>query len=445
MANSVKFIQISRDNYSDYSAAISQALLNYPGSIIFGQYINNGKTVQELYANGMQYDLGGVDISGIAGNLVKINSTGDGIIDSEISVDDIVTSIKTINGTDMKGTGNIQAGITFSDITPINKTEISTLDILRARILSHNTGTGEKVPENYTFDQFIKDLFIKVNPEQTSTAEVLPVITLSQSTSQDASYVLEVGDTTQKTLSCTYSKGVYTDGTLRTHTVTNGESQDSYYTINAGCSTDEKDYNIKNSSSVTVSTNQSYTTSVSGQFSYQDGNLSKPSQIQKTIGTFTLEQAYDASTTWRTCKTSYGNALYTENPILAGTTISAPSKSLELTMNADFYRFWGSTEQDLKNHYSLGAKSDFYQVLTNGYVFLYPSNKTVNISWTTMSEWDSHPSTDDYTTRTVYVYLPSQHNPSWSDTVPQSGKYALYTLYTLTTAPVGKTCKISIS
>lgn len=60
----VKFIQVGTENNpignkADYTTKIDDAKRDYPGAIIFGTYTDNGEKVQEIYANGSQYSVGG--------------------------------------------------------------------------------------------------------------------------------------------------------------------------------------------------------------------------------------------------------------------------------------------------------------------------------------------------------------------------------------------------
>lgn len=53
----VKFIQITAKDVSDYSDKLGKSLRDYPGAIIF--VANNGAGQQEIWANGLQYKVGG--------------------------------------------------------------------------------------------------------------------------------------------------------------------------------------------------------------------------------------------------------------------------------------------------------------------------------------------------------------------------------------------------
>lgn len=53
----VKFIQITATTVEDYNKKILKALTDYPGAIIF--VANNGEGKQEIWANGLKYEVGG--------------------------------------------------------------------------------------------------------------------------------------------------------------------------------------------------------------------------------------------------------------------------------------------------------------------------------------------------------------------------------------------------
>jgi hypothetical protein len=53
----VKFIQLTATNSSDYQTKINKALVDHPGAIIF--VANNGDGKQEIWANGLKYEVGG--------------------------------------------------------------------------------------------------------------------------------------------------------------------------------------------------------------------------------------------------------------------------------------------------------------------------------------------------------------------------------------------------
>ena len=89
-----------------------------------------------------------MDVEGVLDNVLVFGSDNT-IIDSGISKD------------------KIDEGFTKSEYDAVNASEINSLDALRDRIKLRNTKTGATgAPENYTFDDFIKDLFQKVNAER---------------------------------------------------------------------------------------------------------------------------------------------------------------------------------------------------------------------------------------------------------------------------------------
>ena len=172
---------------------------------------------------------------------------------------------------------DITEGYTKTSYAPVNAGEINTLDALRSRI-SKNSASG--APENYTFDQFIKDLFQKVNDEVKTTDLTNPTVTASVTGSQ--SYTIEVGNSTSKTLNVKVSKGTYTDGSFSTWTKTDGKTADTKSTLSAGCTADN--YTICESGSTTAkSTNADYTETLSAGFTYAaSGELSIPTAITET-------------------------------------------------------------------------------------------------------------------------------------------------------------------
>lgn len=393
----VKFIQISASNASEYLQKLNLAKDQYTGAIIFGTYQDGTKTKQEIWANGVQYEVGGLgDVEGIMNNVLVFGEDNT-IVDSGIAK-------KTIT-----------EGYTKTSYEPVNAGEIDTLDTLRSRI-SKNSATG--APENYTFDQFIQDLFQKVNEEVTENNLTYPTVTASVTESQ--TYTLEVGDTTKKTLNVKVSKGTYTDGSFSTWTKTDGKEADTKSTLSAGCT--EGSYTICESGSTTAkSTNTDYTETLSAQFTYSNGELSIPTEITKTSKQYVVRQNYGASTNWENAKSSYGNALFTSNPITEGTCTSTATAAKTLTINADFYHF-------VKGAAKLGAETYTKEnaVITNGDVIYIPNGWKWDLKWIVSGEPNT-PATSNYTEETVYLELPSEKNTAkFTSSVPTNTKYKTY-------------------
>lgn len=376
----VKFIQISASNASEYLQKLNSAKDQYPGAIIFGTYQDGTKSKQEIWANGVQYEVGGFgDVEGLLDNVLVFGEDNT-IIDSGIAKKDITE------------------GYTKTSYEPVNAGEIDTLDTLRSRI-SKNSTTG--APENYTFDQFIKDLFQKINEEMTEDNLTYPTVTASVTGSQP--YTLEVGDTTKKTLDVTVSKGTYTDGSFSTWAKTNGKEADTESTLSAGCTAGS--YTICESGSTTAkSTNVAYTETLSAQFTYKtSGELSIPNAITESSKQYVVRQSYGASTNWENAKSSYGNSLFTSNPITAGTCTSSATAVRELSLSATFYHKIGS------NNAALGKKT--YSKSDNGIsdigygtVLYIPDDWTWSLTWFSMK--DAAVADDQYIIDTVYVSLP---------------------------------------
>ena len=82
----VKFIQLTATTTEDYKSKIEQTLQSYPGAIIF--VANNGAGKQEIWANGLKYEVGG----GGTGNViygdkpVNANGIAEGYTGSEGSI-----------------------------------------------------------------------------------------------------------------------------------------------------------------------------------------------------------------------------------------------------------------------------------------------------------------------------------------------------------------------
>lgn len=406
----VKFIQISASNSSEYLQKLNLAKDQYTGAIIFGTYQDGTKTKQEIWANGVQYEVGGLgDVEGIINNVLVFGEDNT-IVDSGIA----------------KNT--ITEGYTKTSYEPVNAGEIDTLDTLRSRI-SKNSATG--APENYTFDQFIKDLFQKVNEEMTEDNLTYPTVTASVTGSQP--YKLEVGDTTTKTLNVRVSKGAYTDGSFSTWAKTDGKEADTESTLSAGCTAGS--YTICESGSTTAkSTNAAYTETLSAQFTYKtSGELSIPTAITESSKQYVVRQSYGASTNWKNAKSSYGNALFANNPISSGTCVSGPTGVQTLQLSASFYHKIGSNDAVLgKRTYS---KSDSgIKNIGPGTVLYIPDGWTWGLTWVSMVEGSATEGAQ-YNTSTVYVSLPCNgtfNDSTISTTIPTNKPYKKYKKITFT-------------
>ncbi len=396
----VKFIQLTA-TAENYQSKIEQALQSYPGAIIF--VANNGEGKQEIWANGLKYEVGGggINVEGVLNNVLTFGENNT-VADSGIS----------------KNT--IDEGYTKSEYDAVNASEIDTLDALRARIVIHNTKTGATgAPENYTFDDFIKDLFQKVNAEQKATNVKNPSVTASVTGGN--SFTLEVGDEQIKTTDVIISKGTYTDGSFNTWADTDGKSTDIKTTMGAGCTAG--DYYIKVKDATTsASTNTSYTEPLTASFDYaSSGELTIPNTITKTSKQYVVEQEHGVSTTWEQATTSYGNPLFNSNPITTTKCISTATAIKQLILNADFYHFVKGTKYlGTKTHTGNDA------VVGNGSVIYIPNGWNWSLSWIVSGQSNS-PASSHYTEETVYLELPSGGDTSkFTSTIPQNKGYKTY-------------------
>lgn len=76
----VKFIQLTATNSTDYQTKIDKALVDHPGAIIF--VADNGDGKQEIWANGLKYEVGGS-----AGNVIygdkPVNASGQVVLEED--------------------------------------------------------------------------------------------------------------------------------------------------------------------------------------------------------------------------------------------------------------------------------------------------------------------------------------------------------------------------
>lgn len=391
------------------STSFSQLLSAYAGGVIFVTYTDaTGKDlVQEIWANGVQYSVGGgVSVEGVLNNVLVFGSDND-IVDSGISKD------------------KIDEGFTKSEYDSVNASEINSLDALRDRIKLRNTKTGATgAPENYTFDDFIKDLFQKVNAERKEQGVVQPSITASVSGGADV--LLEVGDTSTKTSDVVIKKGTFTDGSFNSWKDTDGKSADSYTTTKAGCT--ETSYSIKEKDATTASsTNKDFTETLTASFSYAaSGELAIPTTITKTSKQYVVEQTYTRSENWKQATTSYGNALFSADPITSTTCVSAATAAKQLNLSASFYHKIGNTESFLgEKTYSQTTGG---QNIGPGTILYIPDGWNWTLSWVALGATGSASQGDHYTVSSVYVPLPCKGDFTKAVTAAPTDKpYKKYT------------------
>lgn len=408
----VKFIQWgtpdSPKTYTDYTTSFESIKEQYPGGVIFITYTDeNNKQKQEIWANGVQYSVGGgVDVEGVLDNVLVFGSDNT-IIDSGISKD------------------KIDEGFTKSEYDAVNASEINSLDALRDRIKLRNTKTGATgAPENYTFDDFIKDLFQKVNAERKEQGVVQPSVTAS--VTGGSTVVLEVGDTSTKTSNVVISKGKFTDGSFYSWNDTDGKSADAYNTISAGCT--ETTYSIKEKNVTTASsTDKSFTETLTASFSYAtSGELSIPEAITKTSKQYVVEQTYTRSENWKQATTSYGNTLFSADPITSTTCVSAATAAKQLNLSASFYHKIGNTESFLgEKTYSQTTGG---QNIGPGTILYIPDGWKWQLSWVALGATGSASQGDHYTVSSVYVPLPCKGDFTKAvSTAPTDKPYKKYT------------------
>lgn len=429
----VKFIQLTAASSTDYQTKINKALGDHPGAIIF--VANNGAGQQEIWANGLQYKVGGgVNVEGILDNVLVFGA------DNTISDSGI-----------QKNT--ITEGYTKDKIGAVNASDINTLDKLRQKIAARNTTPGDTgAPKDYNFDTFIKDLFQNVNGEVNTTGIVNPTITITTD-NQSASHTIEVGDTTQKTLSVTYTKGTFSQGSYYSHTVTNGYSADSFTSVNSGCTagnwkiqsydpstktySDIANHSVNTAYTKTISTGHTYTISGSTE-------LSIPTAKTVSTGRYGINQEYTGATGWESATTSYGNRLFISNPIPASSCQDGPTDDVSLTVSADFYHFVdGTSYLGPKDHVGEDA------VVGNGSVIYIPNDWNWNLTWV-VSGNTNYTNDSTQSEEIVYLELPSGGDiTKFTSTIPKDKGYKTYKKITfnvnLPEFDAGKDPKLSIT
>lgn len=329
-----------------------------------------------------------------------------------------------VNGNQLRnGTKNI--GPIVEEITPVNQNQI-TIDVLRDACLKDGN-----VPVDFTFEEFITALFVKVNPEVKDKATILPTVTVSGSLSGTTTeQKLEVGAAAATyTLTNTASKGTYTDGQALTHTITNGRVEDSNHYANIGCTENGEAWNGDRNTN-TITNTISFTQFTAGQ------PASKESKTL-TVGNITLTQSYTASTLdiskdsekKPVFRSSYGNALYTSagEAIPAGNCTATTTNGTSVKVHTHFYSWW-------KGKSYLGGISlvSGNQTLSDGDILICPSDKTPVITWTVFTPNDNSPASDMYTRETKYLKLPSGGDTASHlvSTVPTDAPYKEYHVYT---------------
>lgn len=413
----VKFIQWGTPEnpktHNDYTTSFESVKGQYPGGVIFVTYVDDkNKQKQEIWANGVQYSVGGeIEVEGLLDNVLVFGA------DNTISDSGIQKS-------------TITEGYTKDKIGAVNASDINTLDKLRQKIAARNTTPGDTgAPKDYNFDTFIKDLFQNVNGEISTQGIVNPTITITKN-KDSVSYTVEVGDTTVKSLAVTYSKGTFSQGSYYSHAVTNGQSADSYTVVNSGCT--DGDWKIQSYSPSTKTysdianhnKNTAYTKTISAGHTYTISGateLSIPTAKTVSTGRYGINQEYTAATDWENATTSYGNALFTTNPIPASSCQGGPTNDVSLTVSADFYHF-------VKGTAHLGPKTheDSAAVVGNGSVIYIPNGWNWSLSWI-VSGQSNTPASSHYTVETVYLELPSGGDVSkFTSTIPQNKGYKTY-------------------
>ena len=347
-----------------------------------------------------------------------------------------------VNGNQLRD-GEKNIGPIVEEITPVNPSEID-LAALRSAILD-NSG---KVPVNFTFEDFITKLFVKVNAEIATKGVHLPTITVSSALSGTTTdQKLEVGAAAATyTLTNTATKGTYTDGEALTHAITNGRSAESESYVAIGCTEGEVSWNGDNNTNVkTVSLSMTQ---------FENGQVASKESKEMTVGNITITQAYGASTldisedaeNKPVFRSSYGNALYNA----AGEAISASSctatttNGTKVTVHTHFYSWVKGTPY-------LGgvALTQGNVSLGEGDMIVCPSDKTPVITWTVFTPDDNTPADDMYSKVTKYLKLPSGGvtTDKLVDSVPNDAPYKAYHVYTFNSKlPAGITnAKITIA
>lgn len=328
-----------------------------------------------------------------------------------------------VNGNQLRD-GNKNIGPVVEEITPVNQNEID-LAALRSSILENG-----KVPVNFTFEEFMTRLFVKVNAEIATKQTKAPKVTVSGSLSGTTSNVtVEVGAAEASySIVNTATKTSYTDGQALTHAITNGQVADSSSFENIGCedlgSTWTGGDNGTNVKTVTVNMTQ-----------FADGQEASEETKTLSIGNISLVESYgpsslDVSTDTDgnpVFRSSYGNALYSAagEAIPNGSTASVSTNvAKSVTIKTQFYSWVKGTAR-------LGNVNMTGQSIAPNNVIIYPANKTLSVTWEVLGAINE-PSEDMRTIETKYIALPSEGTATLLDEAPADAPYKTYKVYTLT-------------
>lgn len=332
-----------------------------------------------------------------------------------------------VNGNQLRdGAKNI--GPIVEEITPVNASEINSLSTLRSAIL-----VSGKVPVNFTFEDFITRLFVKVNAEKTDTApNPKPTVAVSgQLSGQTESTTMEVGSNASSyTITNTATDGGYTDAQGWTWAITNGRANDSHSDSPLGCAEGDTSWSHTNG---VASDTKSMTVYTAGQkASEQSISLTADNiTITKTYGVSTKE--LDTVNNVPVFHSSYGNALYTATgTVEEGSCTAITTNGTTITVATKFYNWVVSGNGTLGNRSGYTGK----QALSINDVILVPEGYSIDVHWTEMGT-PAHWNTDNYETATVYIQVPHGEsfptNGEMLTTAPTGGDkaYGQYTKYTL--------------
>ena len=337
-----------------------------------------------------------------------------------------------VNGNQLRD-GNKNIGPIVEEITPINPSEIN-LDALRSAILD-NSG---KVPVNFTFEDFITKLFVKVNAEISTTGTKLPKVTVSGALSGTTTdQKLEVGAAAATyTLTNTATKGTYTDGQALTHAITMGESEESESYVNIGCTEGAVSWNGDegtNEKTVSLSMTQ-----------FAAGEIGARESKSMTVGDITITQAYGASTldvsldsaSKPVFRSSYGNALYNAagEAIGANSCTATTNKGKTVNVHTHFYSWVKGVAYLGEVNLTQGNIN-----LNAGDMVICPADRiynplgggNVDFTWVVLGEIN-RPASDMYTLETKYLRLPSGGvtTDKLVDEQPSDVPFKAYNVYT---------------
>lgn len=328
-----------------------------------------------------------------------------------------------VNGNQLRD-GDKNIGPVVEEITPVNQNEID-LAALRESILE-----GGKVPVNFTFEDFMTKLFVKVNAEIATKQTKSPKVTVSGAlTGTTGNVTVEVGAANSSySITNTATKTSYTDGQALTHAITNGRVADSSGYKNIGCSDLGSTWTGGDNSTNVKTNTVNMTQFAAGQEASEESkNLS--------ITNISLVESYSASTldvsTDDTGKpvfrSSYGKALYTAagQAIAKGSTASVSTNVAKtVTIKTQFYSW-------VKGTAKLGNVNMTNQAIAPGDVIIYPANKTLSVTWEVLGAINE-PADNMRTIETKYIALPSKGTATLLDVAPSDAPYKTYKVYTFT-------------